>query len=169
MLRLIFSCLFFFLVIYSSSGAYAAAPPESRVIGGTRATEGQFPFVVSLRQSLRHFCGGAIINSRWVVTSAQCVRGKQVNSMSMLVGSIHLNTGGYVYSVLRYIIHERFETITKFSDVAIVQSLTYFTFTDRVKPISLINKSVSNVDATLVGWGYTIVSKNLKNLKLEMG
>jgi secreted trypsin-like serine protease len=51
---------------------------ESRVIDGTAASIGQFPFVVYLQSFLFEGnstleCGGALISDNYVVTAAQCV------------------------------------------------------------------------------------------------
>ncbi|XP_040066287.2 trypsin-1-like, partial [Ixodes scapularis] len=50
------------------------------IIGGTRAFKGEFPWQVSVRnldpsgRFTRHFCGGALLNDRWVLTAGHCVR-----------------------------------------------------------------------------------------------
>ena len=53
---------------------------NSRIVNGTLASFGQIPWVVSLRIELAgedsqsfHFCGGTLLNSEWVITSAHCV------------------------------------------------------------------------------------------------
>lgn len=48
-----------------------------RVVGGSNASPGQFPYIASLRRVLTgsHFCGGVIINNAYVLTAAHCTRG----------------------------------------------------------------------------------------------
>jgi trypsin len=46
-----------------------------RIIGGDLANVGQFPYVVSIVENDRHFCGGFIYSNRWIVTAASCVAG----------------------------------------------------------------------------------------------
>ena len=62
------------LFINSNTGA-AYNRELGRIAGGTQATEGQFPFVVSISWQGQHICGGFIYNDGWVVTTANCVHG----------------------------------------------------------------------------------------------
>lgn len=41
---------------------------NGRIVGGTTAHKGQFPYQVSLKtaQAKNHFCGGFIITERWL-------------------------------------------------------------------------------------------------------
>ncbi|XP_077285472.1 chymotrypsin-2-like [Arctopsyche grandis] len=51
-----------------------SSPISSRIIGGSYAKMGQFPYQVSLRRpDLSHACGGTIIDKKWIVTAAHCI------------------------------------------------------------------------------------------------
>ena len=51
------------------------AAPNPRIVGGGKAEPGQFPYVVSITENDKHFCGGFIYGPKWIVTAASCVSG----------------------------------------------------------------------------------------------
>ncbi|GJQ80528.1 hypothetical protein Trydic_g12419 [Trypoxylus dichotomus] len=47
-----------------------------RIVGGSNAPAGEYPFMISLRSSGNaHFCGGTLLNSLNVLTAAHCIVG----------------------------------------------------------------------------------------------
>ncbi len=44
--------------------------PDTRIIGGSQASNGQFPYSVSMQDYIGHFCGGSLIAPNLVLTAA---------------------------------------------------------------------------------------------------
>lgn len=83
------------------------------MVGGVGVTLGQVPSMASLRSLANfHFCGGSIINNRYVLTSAQCTAGRIGNSINVVVGTVTLNTGGVTYRSHNVTEHPLFDRAT---------------------------------------------------------
>lgn len=63
-------------------------PDAAGIVGGTTASAGDFPFIVSLSKSNSHFCGGVLLNANTVITAAHCSVGQTASSVKVRAGSL---------------------------------------------------------------------------------
>ncbi|XP_059060363.1 chymotrypsin-2-like [Achroia grisella] len=128
---------------------------ESRIVGGQDAPEGGIPYQASLRSKLNsHFCGGSILNDRWILTAAHCTVGQSSRSMQVVVGTNSLKTGGDRYSVDSIIIHQDYDSYLITNDVSLIKVTESIEFTDKIKPIALPDHDTdAGASLLLSGWG----------------
>nr|ABZ04016.1 serine protease 8 [Costelytra zealandica] len=137
-----------------------------RVVGGTDAEAGAFPFIVSLRTTSNNlFCGGSIINNEWILTAAHCIVGVGGNPAEVMVvaGTNTLNAGGVTHPASRFIVHGDFEYETLFNDVAVIQLAIPLSYTSVIGPVALNTADTGAVTATLIGWGLTSTEGYIPN------
>ena len=131
------------------------APRPSRIINGETKEIETFPFQVSLMQGTFHFCGGTLVNSRWVLTAAHCVVNRLPVDVEILLGTAELQTGGTRYTVGAIRIHPDYQGGGDF-DIAMLR-LDDTLLLPRVflqtpdQPFL----SAPGDTATVIGWGQT--------------
>ncbi|KAL7011959.1 hypothetical protein ACKWTF_014530 [Chironomus riparius] len=147
------------LTVLFLGAVLANALPDRRIVGGYEATEGQYPWMISLRRaSMSHRCGGSIIGPHWVLTAAHCTQGQTPTTMFIVVGSILLNGGAnpITHTVDRITNHEQYHGDVFAFDVATVRVRNPFVYTSLVQPIRMNPNFIgSGVSALAMGWGLT--------------
>ena len=80
----------------SATPSGGPAPPIAAIVNGEDADIEVFPFQVALRTTTTQFqfCGGTLLNSRYVLTAAHCVFEVPADEIEVLIGSADLNSGG---------------------------------------------------------------------------
>lgn len=67
--------------------------PGPSVVGGTRAAQGEFPFMVRLSMG----CGGSLYSPKLVLTAAHCVSGTGANTgITVTAGDVDLQSSGAI-------------------------------------------------------------------------
>ncbi|XP_011686377.1 PREDICTED: acrosin-like [Wasmannia auropunctata] len=152
--------------------------PSPYIIGGDKVPIGKFPYQVSLKSNGSHACGGSIIDSLNVLTSAYCVVRLQcsLDIVKVHVGTNFLSIPGFVYDVSSITVHQNYDDYLLVNDIAMIHLKNPIRFNKLVKPIKLPTKT-SNFEnfegqsCTLSGWGSTAfnnpknVSNNLQEIK----
>lgn len=147
---------------------------DDRIHGGEQARPAQFRHQVSLRlrssgTAYTHICGGAILNSRYIITAAHCYSTQfpQPERYRIVTGAL-LNNGndGVNYNVRRWTRHEGFlANFTQpnprvLNDIAVVQTTTPINFNRLTGPIALHRGTIGGgANVVTSGWGTTNVSE----------
>lgn len=147
--------------VISNTSRRSVTDITGRIIGGTEADPGQFPYQVSLRDDYGHFCGGSIISNRWTMTAEHCVFDVEFfNGVFRIVtGAHHSVIGGTEYVVDRVVHHPEYNSETLENDIALVRTDREIVFSNLVAAIPFSNAHVgAGVTSRTSGWGSTVVS-----------
>ncbi|XP_016970938.2 serine protease SP24D-like [Drosophila rhopaloa] len=129
---------------------------EPRIVGGTKAKEGQFPHQISLRLRGEHFCGGVIISSTHVITAAHCVKhGDSVvpaDLWTVQAGSLLLSSGGVSIPVATVTVHPNYNR--RGHDLAVLRLQSPLTFDPNIAAIQLASEDPPHgATVDISGWG----------------
>lgn len=146
------------LLLASTSEAKFKITP--RIMGGETAAVAEFPYIVSIRDAKvdQHFCGGAMITPKNVLSAGHCLiaRRLQPNSVYIALGVYNRRDGGVRKNIIQIAIHPEFNTTFMHNDISIITTFTKIEYTDHIQPIALpINDVPEKGDLTAVasGWG----------------
>lgn len=123
--RRIWTLLFALAIV--AVGAVAAAPPSSAVVGGSTASEGEYPFMASIQDPDGFaFCGGSVIAGGWVLTAAHCVQDTDADELRVVTGRTNLadTSRGQVLAVSAVHVHPNWDSATLSYDAALLRLAT---------------------------------------------
>ncbi|NWJ06850.1 TMPS9 protease, partial [Crypturellus undulatus] len=133
----------------------------SRIVGGSDASRGEFPWQVSLRENNEHFCGATILTEKWLVSAAHCFTEFQDPTLwAAHVGTTSLSSadGSAVkMGIARIISHPSYNADTADYDVAVLELKRPLVFTKYIQPVCLPaagHRFPSRKKCLISGWGY---------------
>ncbi|EDO31703.1 predicted protein [Nematostella vectensis] len=141
---------------------------NTRIVGGTRAKKGAWPWQISMNYvhnkvtKTPHICGGSVVAPEWIVTAAHCFAySKDAKDYTIAVGEHDLNaTDGYEQrpDVERIILHPKYAPHNNHDyDVALIKLASPLQYNDRVRPVclpSLKEDLEENTQCYISGWGH---------------
>uniref|UniRef100_A0A663F9D9 Peptidase S1 domain-containing protein n=1 Tax=Aquila chrysaetos chrysaetos TaxID=223781 RepID=A0A663F9D9_AQUCH len=124
-----------------------------RIVGGSEASRGEFPWQVSLRENNEHFCGAAILAEKWLVSAAHSMWAAYTGTTS-LRGS---DSSTVKMDIARIIPHPSYNPDTADYDVAVLELKRPVTFTTYIQPVCLPDAGhhfPTSKKCLISGWGY---------------
>ncbi|XP_063227573.1 trypsin-2-like isoform X2 [Bacillus rossius redtenbacheri] len=131
---------------------------EPRIIGGSNAKAGQYPYQVSLKSGGAHFCGGAIIALNRILTAGHCVTQVHPNNIEVVAGILRSSDNTVVRSVSKIICHENYTTGASgeaINDIAILELSSPMpadnSYIEAIPTATVLNEEQNN--CVVSGWG----------------
>ncbi|XP_068398085.1 transmembrane protease serine 11D [Eschrichtius robustus] len=127
-----------------------------RIIGGTKAKEGDWPWQVSLQWSGVHHCGGVLISKRWILTAAHCFRSHSDTRQWTVTFGISTTFPKERRGVRTILIHNNYRPETHENDIALLQLDKEVAFTRNIHTVCLPEASQNippGSTAYVTGWG----------------
>ncbi|XP_048836547.1 transmembrane protease serine 13a [Brienomyrus brachyistius] len=114
----------------------------TRIVGGTQAELGQWPWQVSLHYQSSHMCGGSLIAPNFVVSAAHCFLWKTPVSLNpskwaVYGGMISQNQLPSPYLVSNIYINGNYNNITNDYDIALLKLTQQVVFSNTFAPVCL--------------------------------
>ncbi|XP_050545408.1 phenoloxidase-activating factor 3-like isoform X2 [Daktulosphaira vitifoliae] len=152
---------------YSGMAVDSAIPisQNRRIIGGMDAEVGEYPWLAAIAMDGLFFCGGALINDRYVLTAAHCImtRDTPIDSLMVHLGDNDLTTDNetehQVRSVSQVIFHSHFHPFLLANDIALLRLNIPANLNNNVQPVCLPSgnggDSLVGQKSSVIGWGIT--------------
>ncbi|KAK2581517.1 hypothetical protein KPH14_005176 [Odynerus spinipes] len=141
----------------------------ARIVGGQNAVPREFPWLVSITRKGGHFCGGTILNSRFVLTAAHCLCSGTstipTRQLRVTLGEYNLKgpetPAAREESVINAVVHPGHRCGRYVDDIALLELARPITWSESVKPACLPAASgkpgyraFEGENAVAAGWGW---------------
>ncbi|XP_030753933.1 trypsin-1-like [Sitophilus oryzae] len=143
---------------------------KAKVVGGEAAAKAEFPWIVSITRRGNHFCGGTLINKKYVMTAGHCLCTGSGNdhlapaSLKVTLSQHDLtkeSSDAQVVNVKSIIVHPGYSCKKVKDDIAILELNEQVIWSQSIIPACLPagseQKAYSTFDnnlATVAGWGW---------------
>ncbi|XP_067626190.1 trypsin-1 [Eurosta solidaginis] len=157
---------------------YCGLPNVNRIIGGSLVRHNKYPWTAQLlrgRWHARLFCGGSLINDRYVLTAAHCV---QNNRAEITVRFLQLDRSsrdpGITRQVAQTIVHPQYDPSRIVNDIALLKLNAPIEISSYIRPVCLPNiyDNFDNRNAVVAGWGLVkeggVTSNNLQEANVPI-
>ncbi|XP_041447103.1 transmembrane protease serine 11D isoform X5 [Xenopus laevis] len=140
---------------FKACGVGGPSAVANRIVGGTNAAVGSWPWQAGLRYNKYYICGASLISDTWLVTAAHCIISQVPSLFTVILGTI-LSTSSSVLYLESIIVHEKYTRSTSGNDIALLKLSIPLKFTRYIGPVCLPQISdifADGLPCYITGWG----------------
>ncbi|XP_033640586.1 trypsin-2-like [Asterias rubens] len=161
MLKLVVLCALV-ATVFADCGVQVISPSLSKIVGGSEAVPGSWPWQVMLRKRYfggdYQFCGGTLISDQWVLTAAHCFYNfGNIKAYSAVVGAHDrdaVDSTQSSFSLEQIFLHEDYNTNTLDNDITLLKLSSPVSFSDYVNTACLPTSDFpAGTNCVVTGWG----------------
>merc|ERR1712179_363457 len=149
---------------------------SNRMLNSNSVMKNRYPWMASLRyRSMKHFCGGSLINSRWILTAAHCMEkcngndcvNEQLSDVQVILGDHdkdNIHDQEIKMNISEIIKHPDYTR--NITDVDITSEDHW-----HIRPICLpenVNQDYTGWDTIVAGWGFSDLQRNSPSILQEI-
>jgi len=130
----------------------------TRVVGGKQTEVSEYPWQAGLVSpgGTRTFCGGSLINDRYVATAAHCTAGRTPSRLQVLLGDhrISVADGETRHTVAEIKDHPSYTNYRNGFDISLLRLATPVTYNTKIAPVCLPTAGQTYAGAQAIATGF---------------
>jgi secreted trypsin-like serine protease len=145
-----------------------------KIVGGSVAQVGDWPWSCSMLYNGRHICGGSLYNDQWIITAAHCVSSLVASNYRWECG-VHDRTNKEswtkVFNTEQVIRHEAYNSRLIQNDIAIMKIVgSAAPYNDYILPACYpaANAVYAGMNSWATGWGSTFSGGSVTRYQMEV-
>ncbi|XP_042870522.1 trypsin alpha-3-like [Penaeus japonicus] len=146
----------------------------SRIVGGETAGVNEWPWQAAIMYGSDQFCGGSLINDRYVLTAAHCTYDFVAKELSVRLGEHILSNSSETEVVTRKVAkiieHPYYKPGDEINDIALLKLSSPVAISETVLPVCMPPKKprYAGKTAVVTGWGHTESGGTASDTLLEV-
>lgn len=133
-------------------------PNANRIVGGVQVRTNKYPWIAQIIRGAFLFCGGTLINDRYVLTAAHCVH--EMDMTGVAVRLLQLDRSSTHVGIMRAVAfahaHAGYDPVSLVHDIALLRLDQPVPLVQSMRPVCLPSSRTQQFDyqkAIVAGWG----------------